>query len=65
MDKIKELVAVITAETNTINEEIAKADAKGYVYGRAKEIRKSAQTIAVAIKSLRKAATDAVPKKVK
>ena len=58
MDAIKKTVEAIEANVVDVKAEIAKAEEKGFVYARAKEIRKIAQTIKIAAQDLRETTTD-------
>lgn len=58
MDAIKKAVEAIETNVADIKSEIIKAEEKGFVYARAKEIRSSAQLIKIAAQGLREITTD-------
>jgi len=58
MDKLKKVVAEIEEKISEIKAEFERADSAGFVYNRAKAIRKSAQDIKVAAQGLRELATE-------
>jgi len=53
MDKIEQIVATIEGQLAEIKSEIETAKTKGFVYARAKNIRKTAQELKVAAQNLR------------
>jgi hypothetical protein len=57
MDALKKVVEQIKANLVDIEAEIVRAEEKGFVYARSKEIRKSAQAIKIAAQDLREVTT--------
>lgn len=58
MDKLEQIVSTIKESIVEIESEISTAKEKGFVYARAKNIRKAAQTLKVAAQDLRTATSD-------
>lgn len=58
MNALKKIVSELESHIVDINAEIARAETKGFVYARAKEIRKSAQLLKVAAQALRETTHD-------